>query len=462
MELKTMQITYREIRATIPEHLFRKSSTKGLYYAARDALSVFALYYIASRCMSNNPNMLASQRGMIEAWVSQFPGSSVMMGIAFFLVKWTAWATYWLAQSICMAACWCLAHEAGHGNVSPKRWVNHSVGFIFHSCLLTPYYSWRITHHTHHKAVALLEKDENYVPRTRSDRGLSHLQPTDPPSPSNPSLITERRGLDGVIIQGSGKTKQDPQRPSYHDIFDETPLYTLGRMLAMQLVGFQHYLLFNTLGCRSDPPGTNHFAPSSVLFKPNDRNYYRIVSSNIGIGFVFATLVAYAYTAGFATLWKVYLVPYLLTHHWIVMLTYLHHSDPTIPHYRSPAWNFVRGSLATVDRPLLGWVGRFWFHNVSHDHVGHHLFTTIPFYNQPAVTEILKSVLPKEDYNYDSTNSFYALYRTFKQCCFVEDSGDIVMYKNGEGKSAREVSSSKMVPGGSLAVPAILERLIDE
>ena len=55
----------------------------------------------------------------------------------------------------------------------------------------------------------------------------------------------------------------------------------------------------------------------------------------------------------------------------LVMFTFLHHSDPTIPHYRKPAWSFLRGAAATVDRPLLGWMGRFFFHNISHDHVAH-------------------------------------------------------------------------------------------
>lgn len=57
----------------------------------------------------------------------------------------------------------------------------------------------------------------------------------------------------------------------------------------------------------------------------------------------------------------------------LVMFTFLHHSDPTIPHYRKPAWSFLRGAAATVDRPLLGWMGRFFFHNISHDHVAHRM-----------------------------------------------------------------------------------------
>ena len=47
------------------------------------------------------------------------------------------------------------------------------------------------------------------------------------------------------------------------------------------------------------------------------------------------------------------------------MCTFLHHSDPTIPHYRKEEWTFLRGAAATVDRPILGWIGRFFFHNVS-------------------------------------------------------------------------------------------------
>lgn len=86
------------------------------------------------------------------------------------------------------------------------------------------------------------------------------------------------------------------------------------------------------------------------------------------------------------------------------MCTFLHHSDPSIPHYRKAEWTYVRGVLATVDRPLLGWIGRFFFHNVSalnknfdqrilkrfqvsHDHVAHHLFPTAPFCKQDFVSE---------------------------------------------------------------------------
>lgn len=70
-----------------------------------------------------------------------------------------------------------------------------------------------------------MERDENYVPRTRSDYKL-------PP-------------------QGKARTAD------YEEIFEEMPLFTLGRMVLMQLLGMQSYLLRNSMGSPMYPPGTN-------------------------------------------------------------------------------------------------------------------------------------------------------------------------------------------------------------
>jgi len=106
----------------------------------------------------------------------------------------------------------------------------------------------------------------------------------------------------------------------------------------------------------------------------------------------------YGKEVGLANFIKFYFIPYIvcfpftllayfsfwfdilqLANHWIVMLTFLHHTDPTVAHYRNKQWSFLRGAVSTVDRPLLGWAGRFFLHNVSHDHISHHLFSSIPF-----------------------------------------------------------------------------------
>ena len=57
----------------------------------------------------------------------------------------------------------------------------------------------------------------------------------------------------------------------------------------------------------------------------------------------------------------------------VIMITYLHHTDPTLPHYRGREWNFQRGAAATIDRNFLGWQGRFFLHDVAHYHVIHHV-----------------------------------------------------------------------------------------
>jgi fatty acid desaturase len=64
----------------------------------------------------------------------------------------------------------------------------------------------------------------------------------------------------------------------------------------------------------------------------------------------------------------------------VIMITYLHHTDPNLPHYRGKEWNFQRGAAATVDRPFLGWQGRFFLHDVAHYHVVHHVsaFSVLP------------------------------------------------------------------------------------
>ncbi|KAK1220660.1 hypothetical protein PQX77_016616 [Marasmius sp. AFHP31] len=382
-----MQVTIAELRAAVPKHLFEKNTTIGLLYVLRDIMCAVLVYKLG---------------WLIEPATQSLVDFLNLPQVIGTMLEWSAWALYWFCQSVVLAGWWCMAHEAGHGNISPHNWVNHAVGFGLHTFVLAPYHAWRASHHAHHKATVSIERDENYVPRTRKDYGL-------PPEAHAASR-------------------------DYHEIFEETPIYTLARMMFMQLLGWQVYLLTDISGSPRHPTGTNHFLPTSPLFKAKDRK--GIIASNLGISFMTSVLYLWSKHVGVAMFVKLYLVPYILLNHWIVMLTYLHHSDPTVPMYRNSQWSFVRGATSTVDRPLLGWAGRFFFHNVSHDHISHHLFSSIPFYNQPLATAEIKKVL-KDDYNYDSTNSFRSLYRTFTQCCFIEDEGDIVFYKNREGKAAR-------------------------
>ncbi|KAF9061799.1 delta-12 fatty acid desaturase [Rhodocollybia butyracea] len=388
------KVTLAEIHAAVPKHLFRKNSLKAFLHISRDVICALALYQLALQ---------------IEPFSAAFVNHYETTQSVGTIIKWAGWAGYWVCQSIVLAGWWCMAHEAGHGNVSEYKWVNHVVGFLLHTFVLSPYFAWRASHHSHHKAAASIERDENYVPKTRSDFKLP---------PESVAIPTD-----------------------YHEIFEETPIYTVVRMLVMQLLGWQIYLFTDISGSPRHPNGTNHFNPSSSLFKPHERR--GIVVSNIGLISMSCLLFIWAQNIGVSAFFKLYLVPYILVNHWVVMLTFLHHSDPTVPMYRNRQWSFLRGALSTVDRPLLGWAGRVFLHNASHDHIAHHLFSNIPWYNQPYVTQILKELLGN-DYNHDTTNTFYALYRSFTRCCFVEDQGEIVFYKDKNGKAARVLAPNAL------------------
>ncbi len=43
-------------------------------------------------------------------------------------------------------------------------------------------------------------------------------------------------------------------------------------------------------------------------------------------------------------------MPYLIVNNWLVMITFLQHTHPSLPHYHSYEWDWLRGALSTVDR----------------------------------------------------------------------------------------------------------------
>lgn len=386
-------LSLKDLHNAIPRHLFERSTLKSSFYVVTHILLTALLHVSAKR---------------IPTTLEQLAATSNHPVIVQCLLKPAIWMFFWGWQGMFFAGIWCLGHEAGHDALSPKRWVNSLFGLSLHTFVLTPYYSWRATHRSHHKSTNNLERDETYIPPTRKSLKLP----------------------DGRVAV----------RMDYADILEETPAFTLFKLFIRQFFGFQLYLLHNRKGNSRYPPWTSHYIPTSLLFRPEER--LQVVISDGAILSMLSLLALYARTYGWKSLWCFYLMPWFLAHNWMVMFTYLQHSDPTIPYYRKSEWTFARGALATVDRPVFGWVGRYILHNINTDHVAHHFFTSIPFYNLPAVTEAIKPVLG-EYYNYDSTPVLRALWRSFTQCVFVEGEGDIVFFKNWYGEALLEPSSKK-------------------
>lgn len=119
-----------------------------------------------------------------------------------------------------------------------------------------------------------------------------------------------------------------------------------------------------------------HATANSVLFSKSQRPL--VLASNIGLLLGGYCVSSACSKWGFGTVFKLYGIPWLLLNHWFVMITYLHHTDPLVPHYRGKAWSYARGAASTVDRNFLGWQGEFFLHGVAHYHVVHHFFPKMP------------------------------------------------------------------------------------
>ncbi|EPQ51967.1 hypothetical protein GLOTRDRAFT_48276 [Gloeophyllum trabeum ATCC 11539] len=372
-EYTPMPWTLKEIRAAIPAHLFVRDTPRAMLYLIRDLLMAAIVWKIGLQ---------------IDPTFKRVDVLSLMTPVGAEAGRWLAWVAYWWMQGLIFTGIWVIGHECGHGAFSAHKWVNDIIGFITHTCLWTPYFSWRISHHRHHSNHASMERDEVYVPKTRSDLGIPQ--------------------------------EDDKHVIDYDEYLGDTPIYTMYMLIRQQLLAFPAYLLFNVSGQKDYPKWTNHFDPNSIIFTKEQRNV--VIISNIGMaGMVYLVKAACA-TYGASYVVKLYGIPWLCVSHWFIMITYLHHTDPELPHYRRSEWNFQRGAAATVDRNFMGWWGRFFLHDVAHFHVIHHFFPKMPWYNGEEATGYLRNFIG-EHYAYSDKPVFKALWHNYNECQFVEDEG---------------------------------------
>jgi len=316
----------------------------------------------------------------ILAYLATYINSPVLPSWA----KYVLWPIYIYAQGAVMTGVWVLAHECGHESFSESDFCNNVFGTILHSALLVPYHSWRITHRRHHGNTGSCEDDEVFAPSTRSAWANEMLR--------------------------------------------ETPLAQAWGIFIMLTVGWMPgYLVFNATGpSKYAGKNANHFSPSAVFFEPSE--YWLIVQTDIAWIIAFATLCYFIYTYGIVNVGLYYLLPFMVTNYHLVLITYLQHTDVYMPHFRGEEFSWLRGALCTVDRSF-GPILDHTFHHITDTHVCHHIFSRMPFYHAQEATEAFKKVLGPY-YLKDETPIARAVYRSYSTCQFVEDTGNIVFYKN--------------------------------
>ncbi|KAG9086222.1 hypothetical protein FRC07_013143 [Ceratobasidium sp. 392] len=227
----------------------------------------------------------------------------------------------------------------------------------------------------------------------------------------------------------------------------DSPLGAALGVFALLLFGWPLYLLMNISGQKSYPKWTNHFMPGGALFAPHQ--YNQILWSDFGVFLWLGTLVCWSMKRNFLEMFTVYFVPYLWVNHWLIMITFLQHTDPLLPHYRASAFTFTRGALSTLDRNLLGgvgfvasitgWLGATLTHGISETHVLHHVSSKIPHYHAWEASSHLKARLARAGYSHEGRPGTWGeVYRVWRECKFIEDEGDVVFYKNARGLAVRQ------------------------
>ncbi|WFD26180.1 hypothetical protein MNAN1_001157 [Malassezia nana] len=402
-------LTVQDLLSAIPAHCFKRSTFYSSLYLAVDLVQACLLFYVASWI---DPSV--SKLSVVAPYLS--------LDATRHLASFALWALYSVLQGMVFTGLWVIAHECGHQAYSPSKTINNAVGWVLHSALLVPYHSWRISHARHHAGTGHIKRDEVFVPRTRADRGLLPLRPAD----DNGPLVTEDTTWGEWLAE----------------LLEDAPLFNFVELVIQQLLGWPLYLLFNVSGQMHYPKYTNHFSPNSIIFDKRHRG--QIIASDIGVGLMLAALAVWAYIApgGWMDVLKYYFVPYLWTNHWLVMITYLQHTDVKLPHYQASVWNFPRGALCTIDREWLGFVGPWFFHGIAETHVLHHVSSKIPHYHAWEASEALKARIGSH-YMKSTENVFVSLWKTIRSCRFVEDE-PVAFYRNADGvqKSVAVFSSS--------------------
>ncbi len=345
-----------EIQAVIPARCFQRRLSTSLAYAA------FSL--------------AATILPALAAW-------------AFLPVGWI-WLPAWVAYALVVgtAACgvWVIAHECGHGAFCDNKRVQDLVGFVLHSALLVPYFSWQRSHAIHHAKTNHLVDGETHVPK-RADQQ------------SGQRSLRARRVMGG-------------------------PIHGLLSITSRLLFGWPAYLLFGSTG-GPERGRTNHFWPSwpfsNALFP--ERWARKVLASSLGVLTMVGLLAWWSVGVGSVVpVMALYVGPYLVCNGWLVLYTWLHHTGDDVPHFDEGEWSYVRGAFCSVDRPY-GRVFDLLHHRIGSTHVAHHLFSRIPHYRAAEATAAVAAAYP-DLYRFDPTPVPVALWRTARECVAVARADD--------------------------------------
>eukprot|EP00403_Amphidinium_massartii_P025622 CAMPEP_0178389414 /NCGR_PEP_ID=MMETSP0689_2-20121128/10104_1 /TAXON_ID=160604 /ORGANISM="Amphidinium massartii, Strain CS-259" /LENGTH=511 /DNA_ID=CAMNT_0020009863 /DNA_START=162 /DNA_END=1697 /DNA_ORIENTATION=- len=356
-----------EVMNAIPRECFKRNTLKSVLYTISSLVQVGGLGYLAWK---------------------------------FLPLTWSAlplWLAYAVVQGTFATGLWVIAHECGHNAYSDRKWLQTFVGYVLHTFLMVPYFSWQRSHAVHHSRTNHTTEGETHVPRVHTGEGPTSRW-------EKFAMIVGNRSLAGAI-----------------------------RMIMNPLMGWPAYL---TTGASGGPKYgiTNHMWPYAP-FNNGEKDLFpgqykaKVLQSDLGLIAMVGLLGYWASQAGIASVLALYAAPLMITNAWLVIYTWLQHTDVDVPHWDDDSWNWARGAFHTIDRPY-GRIIDFIHHRIGSTHVAHHVNSAIPHYNAVKATEALKKKFP-DIYLYDPTPLHRALYRVAKNCFGVrKTAGDgMLVYK---------------------------------
>lgn len=252
--------------------------------------------------------------------------------------------------------------------------MSHSKFFKFSKhfkSILVPYHGWRISHRNHHMKHNHIHKDKTFIPLSKQE-------------------------------------------------VEALPAYSrFVRFSYLLLVMFPLYLTLTF-----DSTEGNHFNPwNNRLFKTTTEFYQGLSSAILNITWI--TFLFYKFP--FLTVVDAYLIPVIIFGMWLVMVTFLHHTDDKGDFFDEENWTFLKGAETTFDRNY-GYIIEDLHHNIG-THVVHHLlFTKIPHYHLVEATQEAKKVLG-DFYKEDKTPFWQAFHKSLRNCIYIEKEGDVYKYK---------------------------------
>ncbi|KAF4986590.1 hypothetical protein FDECE_15873 [Fusarium decemcellulare] len=247
----------QDIRRAVPSHCFNPSPCLSLFYILSDISTTAFLFGL----------------------------SIYIPHIDSLLIRWALWITYGFVQGLVFTGIWILAHECGHQALFNSRLSNDCVGFILHSLLLVPFFSWKYSHSRHHRYTNHMERDTAFVP-----------------------TVGEESTWRWRVALSLG-------------VAEDSPILALIFLVAHQLLGWPLYLLFYvTSGQDGTQTGRNgllmsHFNPWSGIFSSKEQPY--ILMSNLGLIGALFTIWRVAQSMGYSFVFLAYGIPYLWVNHWI-------------------------------------------------------------------------------------------------------------------------------------------------